>query len=389
MVFSLRFVGGCISVAACSVALAASGSFAQTAKPGSSATPVQQALLPARFSGWMEAEALKTGTTAAGLDAADADVLDEYGLKDFAENTYRRGGSRVNLRAMRFADATGAYGAFTFYRKPGMKPETLGNGGAGDANEVVFWSGVTVVDATFDSAAENPASALKSLVAQLPQAAGSNAVAPTLPQYLPQSGLDPSTIHYATGPVAYTRMGGVLPVALIDFSRDAEAVTAQYSHQSGKGTLTILEYPTPQMAMDRAKAIDAMLKGPLPATLQQGNQGALAVKHSGPLVAVTNGDMSAEEAQALLAGVKYQADVTWNRPDNFKREVKNAAAMLIGIAYLTAILAACAVSLGFFLGGGRALWRIMRGKPASAVYEEEFISLDLKEWRSGEARKLP
>jgi hypothetical protein len=34
--------------------------------------------------------------------------------------------------------------------------------------------------------------------------------------------------------------------------------------------------------------------------------------------------------------------------------------------------------LGFFLGGGRALYRMARGKPVSSVYEEEFIHLDLR-----------
>jgi hypothetical protein len=38
-----------------------------------------------------------------------------------------------------------------------------------------------------------------------------------------------------------------------------------------------------------------------------------------------------------------------------------------------------AILLGFFLGGGRALYRIARGKPVSSVYEEEFIRLDLRE----------
>ena len=70
-------------------------------------------------------------------------------------------------------------------------------------------------------------------------------------------------------------------------------------------------------------------------------------------------------------------------------EVKKAAKMLVGIAYLTAILGAAALLLGTFLGGGRALWRIMRGKPASAVYEEDFISLNLNDWQHGPARKLP
>jgi hypothetical protein len=41
--------------------------------------------------------------------------------------------------------------------------------------------------------------------------------------------------------------------------------------------------------------------------------------------------------------------------------------------------ASAAILLGFFLGGFRALYRMARGKPASSVYEEEFIHLDLRE----------
>ena len=386
MVFSLRFVGSRIGMAACSLVLAASCVIAQTAH---SVPKGASALLPPGFSGWEATGAAKTGTASAEADAANADVLDEYGLKSFAEDTYRRGNSTVSLRAIRFADATGAYGAFTFYRKPDMKPESLGSGAAGDSHEIIFWSGVTLVDAVFSSPVANAESALKVLAAKLPPVGGSDAVAPSLPQYLPSSGIETASIRYAIGPIAYVRGGGVLPAALIDFSRDAEAVTAQYPNGAGKGTLTILEYPTPQMAIDRAKAIDAMLKGPLPVTLQQGNPAAFSVKRSGPLVAVTSGDMSLEQARHLLDQVKYQVDVTWNQGGNPKDEVRNAAQMLIGIAYLTAILAACALLLGFFLGGGRAVWRIVRGKPASAVYEEDFIRLNLNDWHSESVRKLP
>jgi len=38
-----------------------------------------------------------------------------------------------------------------------------------------------------------------------------------------------------------------------------------------------------------------------------------------------------------------------------------------------------AVMLALFLGGGRALYRIARGRPVSSVYDEEFTSLDLRE----------
>jgi hypothetical protein len=167
---------------------------------------------------------------------------------------------------------------------------------------------------------------------------------------------------------------------VIDFSRDAETVTAQYSTPDGRGTLTLIEYPTPQMAASAEKSIGAMLKGPLHAGLQQSTPAALGVRRTGPIIAVTSGNFSSAEAQALLGEVKYQAQVTWSHPQDGGSEVKKAAEMLLGIATLTAILIAFALLLAAFLGGGRALWRVMRGKPASSVYEEDFISLNLSGW---------
>ena len=53
--------------------------------------------------------------------------------------------------------------------------------------------------------------------------------------------------------------------------------------------------------------------------------------------------------------------------------------LLLGIAMLVIVGCSAAVLLGFFLGGGRALYRVARGKPVSSVYEEEFIRLHLED----------
>lgn len=361
------------------ISLAAFCCFAQTSSPA-------QSLLPNSFARWTQQSAARTGTAPTDLDAANADVLNEYGLKEFAEGAYHRGGGKMDIRAMRFVDATGAYGAFTFYRKPQMKPLAIGKGAAGDSQEIVFWTGTTVVDATFPAEPSGAASSLQTLAKALPPAGGSSGVPPTLPNYLPVKSLDRTTIRYAIGPAGYSKGGGVLPPGSIDFNRDAEAVTAQYPTGSGQGTLTLLEFPTPQIAIQSEKSLDSLIKGPLPATLQSGNSAALGVRRIGPLVAITSGKFSADESRTLLAQVKYEANVTWNQSRGSDSEIKKAASMLIGIAYLTAILAACAILLGFFLGGGRAAWRVMHGKPASSVYEQDFISLNLNDWQH---RNLP
>lgn len=385
MVFLSCTVGRFAGLAACFLALAVSCAFAQTAGSAANHSPD---LLPARFSGWVEQGVPTTGKAPAVLDSNDAEALAEYGLKEFAESDYRHGAGEAHLLAMRFGDATGAYGAFTFYRKPDMRPKAVGNGGAGNAREIVFWSGATLVDATFTPSVPSE-STLQSLAARLPRAPGSSGVAPSLPKYLPSKSLEQSTVRYAIGPAAYTQSGGVLPVSVIDFSRDAEAVTAKYSSPGGHGTLTLIEYPTPQMTIHAEKTLNALLIGPLPASLRKSDPSALGVRRSGPIIAVTSGDFSHAESQALLAQVNYQAVVTWNRPGNSKSEVKRAAEMLLGIAYLTAILIACSLLLAAFLGGGRVLWRILRGKPASSVYEADFISLNLNVWGPGSPRKLP
>lgn len=347
--------------------------------PAIAKAPPPQALLPTAYGGWAEQTAANTGTSAAAIDAANVGVLNEYGLKDFAEATYRHGADTVAVRAMRFSDATGAYGAYTFYRQPGMVHVAIASGGARAAHQVIFWSGATMVEATFDRPAAGEDRAMSALAKKLPVAVGSEAVAPTLPLYLPKDGLDPATARYAIGPSAYAQGGGVLPSGAIDFSQDAEVVTAQYSTHGGRGTLTLIGYPTPQMAVHAEKSMSALLKSSATGALQNSTASALDVHRSGPMLAVTTGAFTAAEAHALVGQVKYQAQVTLNRNVDYGREVRNAGKMLLGIASLTGVLVTLAIFLGLLLGGGRALWRVKRGKPISAVYEEDFISLNLKE----------
>jgi len=43
------------------------------------------------------------------------------------------------------------------------------------------------------------------------------------------------------------------------------------------------------------------------------------------------------------------------------------------------ILGGASILLGLFLGGGRAIYRVMRGKPASSLHDEEFIALNIND----------
>lgn len=349
-------------------------------------TPPQSALLPTDFAGWHLSAAAIASTAPEAADDANADLLKEDGFAQFASGTYTRNGDKLSVRAIRFEDASGAYSAYTFYRRPGLPKQEVGFGGVFDGTRVLFWQSAVLVDATFDHLTGMSAAELRELAGELPKAQGGAGIPPPLPGYLPQAGLDPQSTKYALGPISYVREGGVLPPALVDFSRSAEAITAHYSSRDGgDGTLTLIDYPTPQLAGDRARATAAFLgAGNSPAAawsspLIQSQPSALLSRRSGPLLAVTSGAFSSEQAHKLLSGVNYSADVTWNHPQGYVSEVSKTARLLVGIMTLTAVLGGTALLLGLFFGGGRAFYRRLRGKPASTLADAEFISLHLRE----------
>jgi hypothetical protein len=363
---------------------------AAPAKAGSAPapTPVKAApappVLPEVFAGWVADATPRTVTAAAQADAANAAALDEYAFASAVLADYKKGGETLSLRALRFHDASGAYGAYSFYRRNGWPRERIGTGATSNGNRVLFWLGNTVVDATFSHIGPMSGSELRELASQLPVPDGNKALAPPLLANLPQASLDGQTAHYALGPAGYVGSGGVLPADLVGFDRGAEAVTANYKLRSGPATLTVVDYPTPQMAAAQETKIRDYIKAgkqaqpAWPKPLMDSDRASLEVRRSGPLVAVVSGDAIPDESHKLLASVHYEADLT-SVPQPTTSEVAKTGKLLLGIAAMVLVGASAAILLGFFLGGGRALYRIARGKPISSVYDEQFTSLNLRD----------
>ena len=129
---------------------------------------------------------------------------------------------------------------------------------------------------------------------------------------LPKGSLDGQTTHYAEGPAGYVGGGGVLPPELVGFDRGAETATANYSLNSGPATLTIIDYPTPQMAEAQEPRIRAYIKAgsaaqpPWPKALVDSDQASLEVRRSGPLVAIVSGNAIPDESHKLIEMVHYR-----------------------------------------------------------------------------------
>jgi hypothetical protein len=323
-------------------------------------------LLPQSFAGWTQIPA-KDGPPAPS--PADAAVLQEYGLAEHESAIYGNGNSSLFVRVWEFKDATGAYGAFTFL--PGARDAC----GEYRSRRRCSRRPLRLLgrDHRCRRHIRPPVPRMRRSLSQPSRArfrtvGGAAGIPPSLPRYLPPAQLDTTSVRYAIGPAAWARMGSQIPMSAIDFSQDTEVVTAQYGAQyepqASRNTLTLLLYPTPQIAGAHLKALDTLAKS-----------NGFATKRAGPLVAIVSGD--SRRAKQLLGAVRFSDYVTINHPEGYVPEGAKLYRLLVGITMLVVVLVSAALLLGLFLGGGRALIRILRGKPVSTVTEEEFISLHL------------
>ncbi|MGB7985436.1 MAG: DUF6599 family protein, partial [Terracidiphilus sp.] len=166
-----------ILVLAGSAMLAMGAALAQGTAPQSGTRlaqpPLPKALLPSDFAGWTAAGAPKKLTDAATVDAPNVAALKEYEFTGAELGEYKREGETLSVRALRFHDASGAYGAYSFYRQNGWPKEQIGSGATSNHNRVLFWVGDTLIDATFSQISAMSGSELRELAAGLPQPDGS------------------------------------------------------------------------------------------------------------------------------------------------------------------------------------------------------------------------
>ena len=338
-------------------------------------------LLPDSFAGWKRVaptggvEANPPSVPQPGfLAEVSHPALQEAEPQRSVANTYARDTAANRLlavTALEFKDASGALAAFSVLSQPDMREvKGLGTHAVAGQGAVLFLSGATVAVAYPATEAEVPA--LQALEKLMPKPGGSQALQPLLPTLLPTRGLVAGSLRYALGPRSYLAGGGVLPAAGLGWDKEVEAVTAKYNDRRGAETLTLLLYPTPTIAGPHHRTLEGEVSG-------LGSSFAKAkTRREGQLVVVASGSFSAEAAQALTENTHIHqlasTDKAMVTPDVV--ETRKTFGMLANVILFSGILCAGALLLGLFLGGGRALVRVLRGKPAAT--ETEFLSLHLQ-----------
>lgn len=333
-------------------------------------------LLPKTFSGWQKS-APKSASKPEAVDRVNAAALKEYGFKDSEEATYRRDGRTITLRALRFQDGTSGFGAFTYYREPGMAREQLCDNAASAREHIVFHCADILIDAHWDRVTGMTMAELRALAESLPKLTGPAAQPPNIPP--PLRNID--DLKLSLGPASHAHFlalpgwAELAPAAsLIDYQRSAEVILAPIL--SGRGIMTVVRYPTNRIAMQELPKLDGWSKQ-LPADAAARNLQSQA-KRSGPILVTVRGQLGTDEVTTAVNAVNYEADVTWNEATGLEKR-NNIGGLVYAAILLAIIIFGIAVIGGLVFGGFRILLRkLFPNRFADPSDDRQFIRLNIE-----------
>ncbi len=184
------------------------------------------------------------------------------------------------------------------------------------------------------------------------------------------------------GPAALAAQAPPVSADLVDFDASSEVSLARYNTPSGEATLMLISYPTPQMAAEHLRRIDAAHQTSASAAgcfecrefryiLRQAHGPAFSRSRLDPFPTAMR--------RSLLGRVNWEASVTWNQPTD-NPQARDLYMLILNIVVLCGILAGLAVVAGVAFGGIRILMkRWYPDKVFDRPEQMEFISLRLTE----------
>jgi hypothetical protein len=276
------------------------------------------AVWPEEFAGWRRA-------SVAPAAVADRALWDEWGLKEAETAVFEGHGSKFSATGYLLQDSTGALAALESER-PAARGTMLAHG-----NYLLWFPERKPTDEELAALRAN----LRNVDTTPP---------PALAGDLPERDLISASERYILGPVGLARFQPAIPPSAAAFSLGAEARGGVFRTSAGEMKLVIFNYPTPQIAMERAGAL-----GQVPGAI---------VKRAGPLVAVAVAPPDRDAAERTLALVRYRAQITLDeRAPSLK---DNAANLVLGAMMLAGVLLAFCLVSGLAFGGLRAILRWRR-----------------------------
>ena len=265
----------------------------------------------------------------------EADVLEEFGLEQSEEAEYRtEDGQSVLVRALQFYDDTGAVAAYSWLRPKGATEAQRGERAVEQGDYILIQFANYLLSLKGDTPDEED---VEIALAYLPRPKPT--ADPPVLKYVPEDILVPDSGRHILGPVSLERLVPELGPSVVGFHFGTEGHFGQYATPAGEMRMIVWDYPSNPIARGQVEAFHAL-------------EGSLA-KQDGPLIAVVLDTRSPDEAQRLLARVRYRAEVTQHAEDPKRQE--SLKYIILDTFILCGLLAGLMVLGGVLVAGTRRL----------------------------------
>lgn len=261
-------------------------------------------------------------------------AINGYGLAAATVQNWTGATGNVRLTLFEMLDASSAFGLFTLDRnidQAGFVRVPYGTEGFRIGTRTEFWQSKYVVKLEGNTAGSDE------MARTISENIFGSSRKPPVSTHLPPANLVQGSDKYIVDASGIERKLNIDPQSL-GFDNSVEVATADYRVGSNVAHLILLMYPTQQIA----KKYEESWATSAP------DDGAFR-KRVGALLAIVRGSRDPAIAKAILDGVNYETQVTWDqpRPDISIREVILTIFSFIGIALLFTVV------VGLSFGGLR------------------------------------
>ena len=293
---------------------------------------------------------------------SDEAIFAEFGFEEGERARYVTPDERsVEISASRFEDPTGAFAAFQWLQPVKGDEVAYGQRALKSGDRTLIQFGNYLVEMR---GAEPVDEHVEVMLAFLPRVQMS--ADPPVLEYVPLDNLVPNSRRHVLGPATLEKLAAEIPPSVAAFRFDAEAQYAHYNSPQGQLRMLLFSYPTPQIARGQLEEFQK-----LPGVIS---------KRAGPLVAVVVSPPSADEAERLLAKVRYRAEITLHHRNLTRSET--LWTLLTDIIIFSLILAGLMIVGGVLVASTRLLATRYAPQSMFATPEDSgIVRLDIEDRR--------
>ncbi len=294
-------------------------------------------------------------------EMAEGPLIAEVGFAKCARRIYNTAdGGSLMIEVLTLTDPRGAYSLLTL-----LSTSELVNGPPGaffslDASGIVFAQGQFCVRIRGPGQTD----LVKRVAVSVSNRIGSRGMTvPLLISHFPP-GYDPTSLRYFLGPKALESRGGPLTGKFTRFASDLEIAQAKYTFQDQSGVLSLIAFPTSQLAEEYFDTLAGLTERQKDAKIYS--------KKAGPLLGILEGGFDANNAERLLSTVRFTYSIRWIYDKHSRRNatIWGVPVGLLGTVVRSLALTAVLCLMSVIAGVAFAVFRILlRGYAPGNIFD--------------------